>query len=127
MKYVAVNPENRIDYGFASGKVDLECGSTTNNLERQKRVAFSPVIFVSRHQADGQAAGHDPLVPRPQGQDRRGDRRARPTRPAMKALSDKQKLGHALRGREGPRPGVHAASRRPGPTPSRPTTCCSTA
>ena len=29
------------------GRVDLECGSTTNNVERQKQVAFSPIIFVS--------------------------------------------------------------------------------
>ncbi len=46
VRYVPVTPENRIDM-VASGKVDLECGSTTSNLERQKRVAFSPVIFVS--------------------------------------------------------------------------------
>src|SRR5262249_36202742 len=46
VKYVPVNPDNRIDM-VASGKVDLECGSTTSNRERQKRVAFSPVIFVS--------------------------------------------------------------------------------
>jgi len=46
VKFLPVTPENRIDM-VASGKVDLECGSTTNNLERQKRVAFSPVIFVS--------------------------------------------------------------------------------
>jgi ABC-type amino acid transport substrate-binding protein len=46
VKYVPVNPDNRIDM-VASGKVDLECGSTTRNRERQKRVAFSPVIFVS--------------------------------------------------------------------------------
>jgi len=46
IEYVPVTPENRIDM-VASGKVDLECGSTTSNLERQKRVAFSPVIFVS--------------------------------------------------------------------------------
>jgi len=31
----------------ASGKVDLECGSTTNNAERQKQVAFSPIMFVT--------------------------------------------------------------------------------
>ena len=31
----------------ASGEVDLECGSTTNNTARQKEVAFSPIIFVS--------------------------------------------------------------------------------
>lgn len=46
VKFVAVTPDNRIDM-VASGKVDLECGSTTANRERQKRVAFSPVIFVS--------------------------------------------------------------------------------
>jgi len=46
VKYAPVNPDNRIDM-VASGKVDLECGSTTANRERQKRVAFSPVIFVS--------------------------------------------------------------------------------
>ena len=46
VKYVAVTPDNRIDM-VASGKVDLECGSTTSNRERQQRVAFSPVIFVS--------------------------------------------------------------------------------
>jgi ABC-type amino acid transport substrate-binding protein len=46
VKFVPVTPENRIDM-VAGGKVDLECGSTTNNLERQKRVAFSPIIFVS--------------------------------------------------------------------------------
>jgi len=46
VRYVPVNPDNRIDM-VASGKVDLECGSTTANRERQKRVAFSPVIFVS--------------------------------------------------------------------------------
>src|SRR5206468_13066621 len=37
---------NRVD-AVASGRADLECGSTTSNLERAKRVAFSPVIFVS--------------------------------------------------------------------------------
>ena len=41
-----VNPTTRID-AVASGKVDLECGSTTSNLERQKRVGFSPTMFVS--------------------------------------------------------------------------------
>jgi glutamate/aspartate transport system substrate-binding protein len=30
-----------------SGAVDLECGSTTNNIERRKVVAFSPTMFVT--------------------------------------------------------------------------------
>jgi glutamate/aspartate transport system substrate-binding protein len=44
--YVPVTPANRIAK-VIDGSVDLECGSTTNNVERQKLVAFSPVIFVS--------------------------------------------------------------------------------
>src|SRR5262249_56684795 len=30
-----------------TGDIDLECGSTTSNLQRQKEVAFSPVFFVA--------------------------------------------------------------------------------
>lgn len=46
VKYVSVNPQNRIAM-VERGTVDLECGTTTSNTERQKRVAFSPIIFVS--------------------------------------------------------------------------------
>jgi glutamate/aspartate transport system substrate-binding protein len=46
IKWVPVTSENRID-AVVSGKVDLECGSTTSNLERQKIVDFSPVIFIA--------------------------------------------------------------------------------
>ncbi len=46
IRWVPVTSESRLE-AVASGRVDLECGSTTNNLERQKRVAFSPTIFVS--------------------------------------------------------------------------------
>ena len=46
IRWVPVTPETRIE-AIASGRADLECGSTTSNLERAKRVAFSPVIFVS--------------------------------------------------------------------------------
>ena len=45
-KWVPVTAESRVD-AVAGGQVDLECGSTTSNLERQKRVAFSPTMFVS--------------------------------------------------------------------------------
>ena len=44
--YVPVTPSNRIEK-VIDGTVDIECGSTTNNVERQKQVAFSPVFFVS--------------------------------------------------------------------------------
>jgi ABC-type amino acid transport substrate-binding protein len=46
IQWVPVTPETRMD-AVTSGRVDLECGSTTSNLERQKRVAFSPIIFVA--------------------------------------------------------------------------------
>jgi glutamate/aspartate transport system substrate-binding protein len=45
-EFVLVTADNRIPE-VASGKVDLECGSTSNTVERQKQVAFSPLIFVS--------------------------------------------------------------------------------
>jgi ABC-type amino acid transport substrate-binding protein len=46
IQWQAVTSESRIP-AVMSGQVDLECGSTTNNLERQKQVSFSPTIFVS--------------------------------------------------------------------------------
>ena len=44
--YQLVTADTRMD-AVTGGKVDLECGSTTSNIERQKSVAFSPVIFVA--------------------------------------------------------------------------------
>lgn len=32
---------------MANGTIDLECGSTTNNIERQNQVAFAPTMFVA--------------------------------------------------------------------------------
>ncbi|HEY9068292.1 MAG TPA: amino acid ABC transporter substrate-binding protein, partial [Burkholderiaceae bacterium] len=46
IRWVPVTSETRID-AITSGKADLECGSTTSNLERQKVVSFSPTMFVS--------------------------------------------------------------------------------
>jgi ABC-type amino acid transport substrate-binding protein len=46
IKFVPVTSESRIE-AVKSGAIDLECGSTTNNTERQKEVAFSPVMFVA--------------------------------------------------------------------------------
>jgi glutamate/aspartate transport system substrate-binding protein len=44
VRYQAVTSANRIPL-VANGSVDIECGSTTNLVERQKQVAFSPDIF----------------------------------------------------------------------------------
>ena len=46
VKYVAVDTQTRIPR-VVDGTVDLECGTTTNNAERRKQVAFSPNTFVS--------------------------------------------------------------------------------
>ena len=46
VEYRPVTPENRFDL-IQSGEIDLECGSTTNNAERRKNVAFSPTMFVT--------------------------------------------------------------------------------
>jgi ABC-type amino acid transport substrate-binding protein len=46
IRWQPVTSQTRID-AVVSGQVDLECGSTTNNIERQKQVAFSPTMFVS--------------------------------------------------------------------------------
>jgi len=44
--YAPVTSDTRIE-AVKSGTVDLECGSTTGNFERQKSVAFSPIIYVA--------------------------------------------------------------------------------
>src|SRR3954447_18778571 len=46
VEYRPVTPENRFDL-LNSGAIDLECGSTTNNLERRRVAAFSPTMFVT--------------------------------------------------------------------------------
>lgn len=46
IKFVPVTSESRIG-AVKNGEIDLECGSTTNNTERQKEVAFSPIMFVA--------------------------------------------------------------------------------
>ena len=54
VSYKLVRAETRIP-AVRSAAIDLECGSTTANLQRKKEVAFSPIFFV---------AGTKILVPR---------------------------------------------------------------
>ena len=89
--YRPVTAETRID-AVVSGKVDLECGSTTSNIERQKTVAFSPIIYV---------AGTKLLVKRGSGVGSYHDLTGKTlvvtagttNEAAMKLLNDKYKLG----------------------------------
>jgi glutamate/aspartate transport system substrate-binding protein len=46
VKYQLVTSANRIPL-MANGTIDLECGSTTNNLEREKQVSFTITHFVT--------------------------------------------------------------------------------
>ena len=45
VKMTPVTSQNRIPL-VQNGTIDIECGSTTNNLERQKQVSFSTTIFI---------------------------------------------------------------------------------
>jgi len=46
VKLVPVTSSNRIPL-MANGTVDIECGSTTNNVERQKQVSFTNTHFLT--------------------------------------------------------------------------------
>jgi glutamate/aspartate transport system substrate-binding protein len=93
-EFVPVTADSRIE-AVASGKVDLECGSTTSNAERQQNVAFSPIIYV---------AGTKLLVKRSSGivsyRDLGGKTlvvtAGTTNEAAMKQLNDKYKLGIAI-------------------------------
>ena len=43
---------------MANGTIDLECGSTTNNIERQKQVAFAPTTFVTANRLAAKKASN---------------------------------------------------------------------
>ncbi|MBY4946027.1 glutamate/aspartate ABC transporter substrate-binding protein [Cupriavidus respiraculi] len=45
VKEIPITSQNRITL-LQNGTIDIECGSTTNNLERQKQVSFSNSIFI---------------------------------------------------------------------------------
>ena len=86
-----VTAANRLDK-VKAGAVDLECGSTTSNLQRQKEVAFSPVFFV---------AGTKLMVPNASAVKSYRDLAGKTVvvtagttnEAALRTLSDKQKLG----------------------------------
>jgi glutamate/aspartate transport system substrate-binding protein len=89
-----VTADSRIE-AVTSGKVDLECGSTTSNTERQQSVAFSPIIYV---------AGTKLLVRRSSGISSFRDLGGKTlvvtsgttNQAAMNQLNDKYKLGIAV-------------------------------
>ncbi|SDR50171.1 amino acid ABC transporter substrate-binding protein, PAAT family [Rhizobiales bacterium GAS191] len=92
--YQAVTSDTRME-AVISGKVDLECGSTTSNLERQKSVAFSSIIYV---------AGTKLMAKRGSGINSYKDMSGKTlvvtsgttNEAAMKLLNDKYKLGISI-------------------------------
>jgi glutamate/aspartate transport system substrate-binding protein len=88
--FVPVTPANRFDK-IKTGQIDLECGSTTANMQRQKEVAFSPIFFV---------AGTKLMVPQTSGVTSYRDLAGKTVvvtagttnEAALRALSEKQKL-----------------------------------
>jgi glutamate/aspartate transport system substrate-binding protein len=89
--YKLVTSDTRMA-AVTSGEVDLECGSTTANVEREKSVAFSPVTYV---------AGTKLLVKRGSGIHSYKDLHGKmlvvtagtTNEAALKQLNDKYKLG----------------------------------
>jgi glutamate/aspartate transport system substrate-binding protein len=89
--FVPVTPANRF-LKVTSGEIDLECGSTTGNVQRRKEVAFSPVFFV---------AGTKLMVPKSSAIRSYRDLAGKTAvvtagttnEAALRTLSDKQRLG----------------------------------
>src|SRR5262249_42381919 len=89
--FVPVTSANRFEK-VTSGEIDLECGSTTNNVQRLKEVAFSPIFFV---------AGTKLMVPKSSPVRSYRDLTGKSVvvtagttnEAAVRTLSDKQKLG----------------------------------
>jgi glutamate/aspartate transport system substrate-binding protein len=94
LDFTPVTPDTRIE-AVTSGKIDLECGSTTSNAERQQSVAFSPIIYV---------AGTKLMVKRSSGISSYRDLGGKTlvvtsgttNEVAMKQLNDKYQLGIAI-------------------------------
>ena len=71
-----VTSANRIPL-MQNGTIDMECGSTTNSVERQKQVAFGPTYFVINVTAAVKKSSGHQDARRPQRQDGRRRPRAR--------------------------------------------------
>lgn len=57
IRFAEVNGSTRIPL-IANGTIDLECGTTTNNVERQKQVGFSTTVFVAAARFASKRADH---------------------------------------------------------------------
>lgn len=91
VEFVPVTSQTRIPI-LTGGNIDLECGSTTNSVERQKQVDFAPTYFVT---------GTKIIVKKSSGIKSYDDLKGKTVvftsgttnERAMKAYSDEKKLG----------------------------------
>jgi len=60
-EWVALTPADRVT-AVASGKVDLECGTTTTSLARREKVEFSVPIFVDSSTLMGRESSANTMV-----------------------------------------------------------------
>ena len=91
VEYVPVTSQTRIPV-LVGGNIDIECGSTTNSVERQKQVAFGPTYFMTGTKLlvkkSSKVNGYDDLKGKTvvYTTDTTNER-------AMKAYNDEKKLG----------------------------------
>jgi len=91
VEFVPVTSQTRIPI-LTGGNIDIECGSTTNSVERQKQVAFAPTYFMT---------GTKIIVKKSSGIKRYDDLKGKTVvftagttnERAMKAYNDAKKLG----------------------------------
>src|SRR5256712_11997609 len=62
VKYQLVTSANRIPL-MANGTIDLECGSTTNNLARQEQVWFTITHFATANRRVARKSPNNPSLP----------------------------------------------------------------
>ena len=125
VKYNPVTSQTRIPL-MANGTIDIECGSTTNNLTRQKQVAFAPVTFITGTKLLVKKSVEDQVVQGPEGQDGRGDA-GHDQRAHHQGALRQGEPRHQVPERQGPRRERSSRWSRAAPSPSRWTTSCSTA
>ena len=91
VEFVPVTSQTRIPI-LTGGNIDIECGSTTNSIERQKQVSFAPTYFMT---------GTKIIVKKSSGIKGYGDLKGKTVvytqgttnERAMKAYNDEKKLG----------------------------------
>ena len=108
----AVTSANRIPL-LMNGTIDIECGSTTNNSERAKQVAFATNYFYTGTRFLVKAGTPIEGAGRPEGQAGWSRPRAPPTSKIIRNLNEETEARHRPARREGPRRVRAAGAKRP--------------